>query len=283
MILPLLLLLLLPQQLQEALASPCYSAWLAITGRALLAVGRLFETAPTWFQQCMQESRAGKCPAGVVAVMSLHASAMGWVAEQLSELSQHPTSAPAARLPPGLLQEMVQLCGSIGPRFESLLETCDSAPLVVGGHLAAEAAVFRAFLQGCSEGWLREGLQKLGAAMWAAWPQKYACNDDQCLNMDCLSENSCGRQSCGGCKVSHKAIPNLIITAVLFSSYIVFIYVSFALCLLAGCQVSRCARHALEKNMRASKMTLTLQHSISIIIVMESSITTLNHAAFQFP
>jgi hypothetical protein len=66
---------------------------------------------------------------------------------------------------------------------------------------AAQAAAIEAYLQACAEGWLPQALQQLGAKMCAAWPQKYACNDDLCLNLDCLTEHSCARSQCNGCKV----------------------------------------------------------------------------------
>jgi hypothetical protein len=61
--------------------------------------------------------------------------------------------------------------------------------------------VYQAYLQACAEGWLPQALQHLGSKVWAAWPQKYAGNDDLCLNLDCLTEHSCGRLQCTGCKV----------------------------------------------------------------------------------
>ena len=93
------------------------------------------------------------------------------------------------------------MADSLEPKFTMLLLVCDGAPLVAGTNPPVEAAVFSAFLQGRAEGWLHEGLQQLGAAVWAAWPQKYACNDPECLEMGCLSEHSCSRQSCSACKV----------------------------------------------------------------------------------
>lgn len=83
------------------------------------------------------------------------------------------------------------------------MELCASTPLLGGANPAKEAAVFRALLQGLSEGWLHQGLVQLGAAVWAAWPQKYACNDDMCLKLDCITESSCGRLHCTACKVSN--------------------------------------------------------------------------------
>jgi hypothetical protein len=62
--------------------------------------------------------------------------------------------------------------------------------------------MFQAYAQACAEGWLPQALQQLGSKVWAAWPQKYACNDDLCLNLDCLIEQTCGRLQCTGCKVS---------------------------------------------------------------------------------
>lgn len=72
--------------LQEALAAPCYSAWLAITGRALLSVGRAFRVALSWLQYCMERSSAGRTHEGVIVTLSLHASAMEWLLEQMQAL-----------------------------------------------------------------------------------------------------------------------------------------------------------------------------------------------------
>jgi len=191
--------------LQEALDVPCYPAWLAATGRSLLTIGRLLQASQPWLQYQMRLRRSGGSrggSAGLTMVLALHASAFGWLHEQLEELQSHPTAAPAAQLPPGMLEELWQLADSLAPRFDHLLKLCDTGSMLGAVNPAAEAAVFAAHLQGCAEGWLPEGLQKLGAKVWAAWPQKYACNDDLCSNMGCLAEHSCGRSQCSGCQVS---------------------------------------------------------------------------------
>jgi hypothetical protein len=78
---------------------------------------------------------------------------------------------------------------------------CNNANMSVGP--SQDASALRAFLQASAEGWLHEGLQQLGSKVWAAWPQKWACNDDRCLEMNGLDENSCSGMRCSGCRVSN--------------------------------------------------------------------------------
>lgn len=56
--------------LQEVLAAPFYPAWLAITGRALLTIGRVLQKAGPWLQASLLQATAGSCPAGVVTGLS---------------------------------------------------------------------------------------------------------------------------------------------------------------------------------------------------------------------
>lgn len=88
-------------------------------------------------------------------------------------LQAHPTSPPAAAVPPELMQQLQQLVQTLAPTFVTLLNVCDNVPVAVGANRAREAAAFQAFLQGVAQGWLSDGLQKVGAAVWAAWPQRY--------------------------------------------------------------------------------------------------------------
>jgi hypothetical protein len=165
------------------------------------------ETAPSWLQNAMQGGSADSSSLDSIVQLSKPPLAVAWLRHQLRNLPQHPTSAAAAAagVPPGLLQEMRELAEELGPKFDPIDHLCRAAgcnassPIV--DNPAAEAAVFKAVLQGCAEGWLTKGLQQLGAKVWAAWPQKYACNDDRCLNLSGLTEQSCARQRCTGCKV----------------------------------------------------------------------------------
>jgi hypothetical protein len=104
-----------------------------------------------------------------------------------------------------MLEDLTQAASGLAPKFLALLRLCQSGLRGSGGKKSsAEAAVFRGFLQGSAERWLHEGLQELGAKVWAAWPQKYACNDDACVEMRGLDEHSCvsgGRLRCSSCKV----------------------------------------------------------------------------------
>jgi hypothetical protein len=127
-----------------------------------------------------------------------------WVRQQLQDLQQHHTEAAAAGVPPELLQEMLDLADELGPEFEELGDMCMKAivtePQV--GNITQEMAIFQAVLQGFTKGWLTKGLQQLGSKVWAAWPQKYACNDDRCTNRSGLTEQSCAKLRCSGCRVS---------------------------------------------------------------------------------
>jgi hypothetical protein len=98
----------------------------------------------------------------------------------------------------------VFLADDLSPKFFTLLLACNTANLSVGhpNSQDAQASALRAFLQAHAEGWLHEGLQQLGSKVWAAWPQKWACNDDRCLEMSGLDENSCSGMRCSGCRVS---------------------------------------------------------------------------------
>lgn len=168
-----------------------------------MTLGRLFKAAPSWLEACVQQSRDGRCPSGIIMMLSMHASAFDWISQQLTALQEHPASPPAAAVPTEVLNKLQEQSATLAPKFKALLDLCDSAPLVaVGPGAALQVAVFEAFLQGGAEGWLPEGLQKLGASVWAAWPQRLACNDDRCTDLSRLTEGSCGRMKCTGCGVS---------------------------------------------------------------------------------
>lgn len=77
------------------------------------------------------------------------------------QLQENPTSSPAAAVPPDTLRDLTELTQSLAPKFDRLLKLCDSVAL----NPALEPTVFGAFLQGCAEGWLHEGLQKLGSGI----------------------------------------------------------------------------------------------------------------------
>lgn len=208
--------------LLDALSAPCYPAWLAITGRALLTLGRLFQDSAPWLQSRLQETTSGRRWYAshfddVMRALSQHAYAVDWLCMQLNDLKKHPDAPAALNLPPGMLEDLTQLASSLAPKFQALLLLCQTAldhmagpgpwPLVCGPDpegKSAEAAVFKGFLQGSAERWLHDGLQELGTKVWAAWPQKYACNDDACVEMRGLDEHSCvsgGRLRCSSCKV----------------------------------------------------------------------------------
>lgn len=179
-----------------------FPAWLALTGRALVALGRLFVGAPAWLQNHLQQATAGRCEPAVLSVLTAHAAAFDWLCAQLRQLKEHPDAAAAAALPPEVLQELAQLAEDLSLRFEPLLQQCAAMRASFGPNRAGEVAVLQGLLRGASEGWLHEGLQQLGSSVWAAWPQKYACNDDACMEMAGLAESSCSRQCCSRCRVS---------------------------------------------------------------------------------
>jgi hypothetical protein len=188
--------------MQDALDAPCYPAWLAITGRALITVGRLLQGASPWLESRLQQATAGRCRPGVLHMLFMPVYALEWLCGQVSLLDQHSGAAAAVQLPPELLHELVQLADNLNPKFTALLRLYETARIAGGSSQGSAVAVLRGFQHGSAEGWLHEGLQQLGSKVWAAWPQKYACNDDRCLEMDGLAEQSCSRQCCSGCRVS---------------------------------------------------------------------------------
>jgi hypothetical protein len=97
--------------LQEVLAAPFYPAWLAITGRALLTIGRVLQKAGPWLQASLLQATAGSCPAGVVTGLSAPCIALDWLCEQLRELRQDPDAPTAVQLAPGMLKELAQIAG----------------------------------------------------------------------------------------------------------------------------------------------------------------------------
>jgi hypothetical protein len=176
----------------------------------LLTAGRLLKLAPSWLQHCKHErtARSSSARDTILQLQKLPA-AVAWLWQQLQDLQQHPTAAAAAaRVPPQLLQELSQLADTLAAKCDVLNQLCDAAVSesdatgLPAGSLAAEVAVFESHLQACADGWLPEGLQQLGAKVWAAWLQKYACNDDLCLNLSGLTEQDCAKLKCSGCKVS---------------------------------------------------------------------------------
>jgi hypothetical protein len=168
----------------------------------------MLQTAQPWLQQHLQLRSSGMSSIGEVKCLCKVALAFDWMREQLGDLQEFPDVAAAAKVPPGLLQELKTLADP-WPRFEALGNICAAASQPGFVSPAAEAAVFQAHLQGCAEGWLPEGLQQLGAKVWAAWPQKYACNDDLCQDRSGLTEQSCGKLKCSGCKVGGPPIASV--------------------------------------------------------------------------
>jgi hypothetical protein len=110
-----------------------------------------------------------------------------------------------------MLEDLTQIASGLAPTFQGLSLLCQTAlggsgEKKRGAERKSAAAVFRGFLKGSAERWLHEGLQELGAKVWAAWPQMYACNDDACVEIRGLDEHSClgisgGRLRCSSCKV----------------------------------------------------------------------------------
>ena len=157
----------------------------------------------------MRQAMVDDRPAELIRITASFTYSLDWLCEQLALLKQHPDASAAVKLPPELLDELSQLGETIAPKFRDLLCLCasvwGSVRGAAGSPLPAEVAVYRRLLQGSTEGWLHEGMQQLGAKLWAAWPQGYACNDDRCMEMGGLIEQSCvssGRQRCGACLVS---------------------------------------------------------------------------------
>jgi hypothetical protein len=166
----------------------------------LLTAGHLFGTASSWLQNSLQGSRTESSERSTIKHLAKHAIAVAWLQQQLQDLQQHPTEAAAAGVPPELLQELCNAAEAFTAKADALSQLCSTALGMTVSDPAAEAAVFQACVQGCADGWLPEGLQQLGAKVWAAWPQKYACNDTRCLNLSGLTEESCAKLRCSGCK-----------------------------------------------------------------------------------
>jgi hypothetical protein len=182
------------------------------------------ETAKPLLEYSMQKSlcsTAGGPNTFTYYQLQKYTLAVAWLCQQLQDMQQHPTEAAAAGVPLELLQELLELADKLLPKVNSLGSLCcvasgaGAGPVSlapVQGHAAAAAdsaaaaTVFQAHLQACAEGWLPQGLQQLGAKVWAAWPQKYACNDDRCLNLSGLTEQSCAKQKCTDCKVRADAV-----------------------------------------------------------------------------
>lgn len=189
------------------MTAPCYPAWLAITGRALLTLGRMFAIRPIdggspWLETHLLQASVGRCEPTASSALTAYAAPFQWLCGQLRQLKQHPEAAAAVALPAEMLQELAQLAYDLTPTFAYLLELCAALRSSFGPSRAMEVAVLQGFVQGCAEGWLHEGLQQLGSKVWVAWPQKFACNDDRCLEMSGLAEQLCSRQCCSGCRVS---------------------------------------------------------------------------------
>lgn len=106
--------------LQEARAAPCYPMWLAATGRALLTLGRLLDTAQPWLQQHLQDALAGGNMPSTVDQLHTPVLACAWLQSELWDLQQHPTAEAAAGVPPSLLQELRKLADSLKPQLAAL-------------------------------------------------------------------------------------------------------------------------------------------------------------------
>jgi hypothetical protein len=126
-----------------------------------------------------------------------------WVSECLEHLLQQ--------------QQQQLLQGAVGAAVLRKLQQQAAAVLELGqsseelyseglstGREGLQVAALLAFAK-CDAGEGRRlpvALQEFGAAVWSAFPQKYACNDPACLKLEGLTETSCAKKACTDCKVS---------------------------------------------------------------------------------
>lgn len=101
---------------------------------------------------------------------------------------------------PETLQKLQQQVSGLLQQYQPLLEKCRAAE--ASADSAALASALRTFVgDACgADGWLVQGLQDVGAAVCAAFPQSFACNEPTCSSMEGLSESG-GVKKCGACKV----------------------------------------------------------------------------------
>lgn len=101
---------------------------------------------------------------------------------------------------PETLQKLQQQVSGLLLKYQPILEECRAAE--ASANSAALASALRTFVgDGCgASGWLVAGLQDVGAAVRAACPQSFACNEPTCSSMEGVSE-SVDVKKCGACKV----------------------------------------------------------------------------------
>lgn len=193
------------------------TAWLALTGRGLAAVGSVLGCAEPWIRMHMH-AQDSALRAAVLEGLSHHGVAVSWLSGELTRLQAahqqlqdavSPTAGAAQavfgalRVDARALRQLQQQAAALAERWQRLRDACSAASS--SGSKDAQSAALSAVAVSCSqgeEGWLPEALQSLGAAVWAAFPQRYACNDPECDNLEALTEASCARKTCTGCKVS---------------------------------------------------------------------------------
>lgn len=170
------------------------TAWLALTGRGLLAAGLVLASPVGWFMQC---DRAGES-SRVVALRQLEKLGRGCIVSECLEylLQQQQQGAVDA----AVLHKLQQQAEAAIEHWQASEELYNEA--LSTGREGLQVAALCAFAKDCGEGiWLPGALQELGSAVWSAFPQKYACNDPACGNLEGLTEASCAKKACTDCKV----------------------------------------------------------------------------------
>lgn len=196
---------------------------LALTGRGLAAVGSVLGCAEPWIRMHMH-AQDSELRGAVLEGLSQHGVAVSWLSmelmrlqaahQRLQDASGPATGAAAAvrllygalRVDSKALRQLQQQAAALAVRWQRLNDACRAASS--SGTRDAQITALSAFAVACSQGtdgWLPQALQSLGDAVWAAFPQKYACNDPDCDNLEAHTEASCARKTCTGCKVSDLA------------------------------------------------------------------------------
>lgn len=212
-----------PPSKQAALkaAAPTLNVWLFTTGRALQEIGCLLELAPDWLAAGCRRNLGPEDLAKRFSYVSQHTEALRFLQDVLPELSamqqeaaagQPATAAspapavdaaiaqPAAAAGAGsvpVLQQLQRQVSELLDSYKPLLEQCRAAE--ASGDQQSLSAALDAFVAACGAGsWLTSGLQDVGAAVCAAFPQSFVCNEPSCNTMKGVTDSV---KKCGACKV----------------------------------------------------------------------------------
>lgn len=204
----------LPQQepcsTQEVLDAPACGALLGMLGRALLAFSQVLAALPDIKQLWAAPTGAITC-----SMLAAHTRVLPALIGRLTDLqaAQQDQASDTPHTARVILQTVLaQLLQQATELLEGRLCSAHAMlPLTAPLLLTNQASMaglremhelgFNTLLEHCTEGGLPQELHALGAAVWAAFPQKYACNDPACTNLEGLTEAACAKHCCTGCKV----------------------------------------------------------------------------------